>query len=311
MALNILFFCIATLCLLISLGIVKNWDMNTSSPQQYRLERRSVLVATFIKYIFVLKLPLFLFFIFTADKISGVITGAMCAAGVINSVDFGMYLVLLKLFNLYLFGFWLVLHVRDLKDKERAFTKSKFWLFIIAYVFLIIEIYFEFAFFNGLSIDRIVSCCGTLFSAASSSSIAVVFSLTNTQVVVLFYSIFVLYFFALLRKNRLATLFLSTLFLLASIIALILFFSTYVYELPTHHCPFCILQRDYYYVGYLLYMTLFVGTFFGFSAALMERIQNTHTFGRYYQVAILATCSFVVILSAYVLLYYIKNGVFL
>jgi hypothetical protein len=24
----------------------------------------------------------------------------------------------------------------------------------------------------------------------------------------------------------------------------------------THHCPFCILQREYHYVGYLIYATL-------------------------------------------------------
>ena len=28
------------------------------------------------------------------------------------------------------------------------------------------------------------------------------------------------------------------------------FISLYVYELPTHHCPFCVLQREYGYVGY-------------------------------------------------------------
>jgi len=42
----------------------------------------------------------------------------MCAAGVVNSVNFGMYLLILKLINLYLFGLWLVLHVKDLKDEK-------------------------------------------------------------------------------------------------------------------------------------------------------------------------------------------------
>ena len=30
-------------------------------------------------------------------------------------------------------------------------------------------------------------------------------------------------------------------------------------ELPTHHCPFCILQQEYGYIGYPLYLTLMTG----------------------------------------------------
>ncbi|MBE0490991.1 MAG: hypothetical protein IBX44_01940 [Sulfurospirillum sp.] len=311
LALNVLFFCIATLCLFISINILKNWDMNTTTSLQYRLEKQSVLVATFIKYIFILKLPLFLFFIFSVDKISGVITGAMCAAGVVNSVDFGMYLVVLKLFNLYLFGFWLVLHVKDQKSKKREFTKIKFWFFAVAYIFLILEVVYEFSFFNALEIDKIVSCCGTLFSAASSSSLAVVFSLTNTQVLVLFYGMFLLHIFALFRQDTILSLFSSIIFLIISIIALILFFGTYIYELPTHHCPFCFLQKEYYYIGYIIYITLFLATFFSFSAALMERIKESRSYKKYYMISLIFTLIFTLIISGYPLVYFLKNGVWL
>jgi len=41
--------------------------------------------------------------------------------------------------------------------------------------------------------------------------------------------------------------------------AILSFISVYFYELPTHHCPFCILQKEYGYVGYPLYLTLFGG----------------------------------------------------
>lgn len=311
LALDVIFFFIATLCLFISINIVKNWDMNASSPLQYRLEKQTVLVATFIKYIFILKLPLFLFFIFSADKISGVITGAMCAAGVVNSVSFGMYLVLLKLFNLYLFGFWLILHVRDLKDKKRELVKRKFWLFVVAYLFLALEIFYEFGFFNSLEIDKIVSCCGTLFSAASNSSLALVFQLSNTQVLVAFYTMFLLHLLSLYKRSSAFALLSSVGFLIVSIVALILFFGTYIYELPTHHCPFCFLQKDYYYVGYLIYITLFLATFFSFAGALMERIKNEGGYEKYYKISFVFTLVFTLIVSAYPLVYFIKNGVWL
>ena len=44
-----------------------------------------------------------------------------------------------------------------------------------------------------------------------------------------------------------------------SVASLISFISLYFYELPTHRCPFCILQREYHYIGYPLYITLLIG----------------------------------------------------
>ena len=53
---------------------------------------------------------------------------------------------------------------------------------------------------------------------------------------------------------------LSALALLVGIAAIVAFVSPYVYELPTHHCPFCLLQREYGYVGYALYAALLGAT---------------------------------------------------
>jgi len=44
-----------------------------------------------------------------------------------------------------------------------------------------------------------------------------------------------------------------------SVAAMVSFIALYFYELPTHHCPFCILQREYHYVGYLIYVTVLGG----------------------------------------------------
>ena len=49
----------------------------------------------------------------------------------------------------------------------------------------------------------------------------------------------------------------SGLTFVVSLLSIFSFISLYVYELPTHHCPFCILQREYGYIGYPLYLALF------------------------------------------------------
>ncbi|MEK7308990.1 MAG: hypothetical protein AAB089_07955, partial [Nitrospirota bacterium] len=52
--------------------------------------------------------------------------------------------------------------------------------------------------------------------------------------------------------------------------SIISFISPYFYETPTHHCPFDILQRDYYLIGYPIYITLFGGVFFGMITGILE-----------------------------------------
>ena len=45
----------------------------------------------------------------------------------------------------------------------------------------------------------------------------------------------------------------------------------YFYELPTHHCPFCLLQRDYHYIGYALYLSLLPAGIFGAGVGVLQR----------------------------------------
>ena len=295
---------------IISIAIAWKWDLNSTAPLQYKLEKQSFLVATIIKYIFLLKLPLFLFFIFTADKLSNVITGAMCGAGVVNSVSFGLTLFVYKILNLYLFGFWLVLHTFDMKEESLPYTRAKFLLFAVGFILLVIEIFYEVSFFTSLDVSKIVSCCGTLFSAASSSSISILFSWDKHYFVYAFYSILFFLVLAYLFKNE-VMMFLGNLFyLLVSIFSLIIFFGTYIYELPTHHCPFCLLQKDYYYIGYFLYTTLFIGTFYGISGAIMSMIKRSVQL-KYYKISLLFNILYAILVTAYPLSYYYRNGVWL
>jgi len=308
--LDTIFLLFGVFAFYISIPIALKWDINSTSAFQYGLEKKAILVATIIKYIFILKLPLFLFFIFTADKISGVITGAMCAAGVVNSVSFGLSLFVFKILNLYIFGFWLFLHVEDMKDEKLRFTKLKFVIFIAAFFLLIIEIFYEISFFTSLDVDKIVSCCGTLFSAASTSTISFLFNISNPAIVTAFYISLGLYLISYFVKNAKLFLVTNTIFFIVSVLSLILFFGTYIYELPTHHCPFCFLQKDYYYIGYIIYITLFTGTFIGISGSILSLIKSKFS-NRYYNISFLFNILYTIIVTAYPVVFYIRNGVWL
>lgn len=61
----------------------------------------------------------------------------------------------------------------------------------------------------------------------------------------------------------------SAVTLLVSMASIISFISLYYYEMPTHHCPFCILQREYGYIGYPLYIALLGSAVCGMGAGVL------------------------------------------
>ena len=97
--LNGIFALFSIVAFVLSIRIFLRWNIDSTSELQYKLEKESFLASTIIKYIFSIKVPLFLFFVFALDKISNVITGAMCAAGVVDATQIGMSLIVLKIIN--------------------------------------------------------------------------------------------------------------------------------------------------------------------------------------------------------------------
>jgi len=57
--------------------------------------------------------------------------------------------------------------------------------------------------------------------------------------------------------------------------ALISFICLFFYELPTHHCPFCILQKEYGYVGYILYIALLGGGVAGMGTGVLTPLRKS------------------------------------
>lgn len=307
--LNALFAFFGIIVFILSLNIYKKWDKNSTSQMQYKLEKQSYLASTIIKFIFIIKVPLFLFFVFTLDKISNVLTGAMCGAGVVDATVYGTPLFVLKIINLYIFAYWIVLHNEDVKHENQPFVKQKFLLFVGAFFLFMTELILEGIMFSSIEIDKMVSCCGTLYSSTSTSAISSIFTLETSTLLTIFYTNFLLLIiFYLLKKKYLFALS-NLVFIIISLVTLIVFFGTYIYELPSHHCPFCFLQSEYYFIGYLIYTLLFLGTFNGLVVAFLGAKDSFRD--KSYNKSIIFNTLYVILLSLFVIIYYIKNGVWL
>jgi len=307
--LNVLFAIFATIAFVNALKIVLYYNADATTPYQYALEKKSYLSATIIKFIFYVKIPLFIFFVYTLDSLSNLLPGAMCAAGVVSATSYGTPLLFLKILNLYIFAFWIVLNDEDMKYESQPYLKKKFLLFCIAYFLLIGEIILESIMFSAMDINSVVDCCGAIFSTTSQTYLSEILATSPTILLGLFYGIFVLMILFYLLKNRYVYSLLNVLFLIISLITLIAFFGTYIYEQPTHHCPFCLLQSDYNYIGYFLYIVLFVGTFFGFVIGIIDF--NKEELKRRFNISLIYNLIYVVSVSYYPLAYYMKNGVWL
>ncbi len=306
---GILFF-FASLAFLLSLRIVLRWDERATTPLQYTLQKQAYLVATVIAFIFYLKLPLFLFFIYTLDLLSNILPGAMCAAGVTTATVYGMPLFGLKIANLYLFGLWLAAHRIDMGYPTMPYTRVKFLAYLLLFPLFVAEEALELLHFFGINPHVIVSCCGTLFSAAKSSAVSAFVSLPLPVTLGSFYGLFGLAVWAWRKQRPLLSALANLLFVPVAILSLIAFFSTYVYEMPHHHCPFCLLQADYRFVGYLMYAFLFFGTFFGMAVWLAKRM-GYEGWRKWLLFSLIGDFLYVALVSYYPIAFYLKNGVWL
>ena len=299
---------LAIIAMIGTIKILKNWDFTSTSPKQYRLEKLSYLIVLIITVLLIADIFLLPYFAYTLDSLASIVPGAMCGAGVIAANDFGNPLLVLKIFTLFLVGIWLVINHEDLKAKNYPYTRKKFWLYLLIFIFISSSYTLEISYFTHISLDRPVSCCSVIFGLSGTNSLP--FGLSTLLIVILFYLFFLLNILFIWQRQAYALALSSVVFLFVGYYAITHFFGTYVYQLPTHICPFCMLQSDYYYIGYLLWGLLFVSVFFGIiNGALKLLIHKEIT--RYYRYAFISLCTLIMITGGYVLVYLLRNGVWL
>ena len=255
-------------------GILRKWDLRSGSELQLNLERRTYLISTVLSYAFGFQLISFFLFVFTADHLHTLFTGAMCAAGTLNVNQYGYPAITMKVVNFILVGLWLILNYTDNKAFDYPLIKKKYAALLILMPLVLAETLLQGAFFFDLRAEVITSCCGSLFSADMESVASDIASLPQGPLMTAFYACMtatvllgILFYF----KGRAGTLFslLGVAAFFLSTASLISFISPYIYELPTHHCPFCVLQKEYWYAGYLHYLFLMGGVVCGAGTGLL------------------------------------------
>ncbi len=254
--------------------ILRIWDINSGSSMQLDLERRTYFISTVVTYAFGFQIISLFLFIYTADSLCILFTGAMCAAGTLNVNGFGYPVLVLKILNFILAGLWLIINYTDNRGYDYPLIRKKYTLLIIMTPLLIAETVLMVMYFTGMHPDMITSCCGSLFSGSKQNITSEISALPAKTAEVLLSLALVMtlvagilffwkqkggYFFSILAGMTIPI----------ALAAVLSFIGPYIYELPTHHCPFCLLQREYGYVGYLLYAALLIGGVSGLGVGVL------------------------------------------
>jgi hypothetical protein len=302
-------FALLAVAFLVSLKVLVKWDFESFTPFQFSLERQAYLVSTIILFVFLMKFILVVYFIFSIDALSLLLPGAMCGAGVIKANIYGSYLLILKLFILFLLTLWIYVHYYDMRTKNHQWFRQKSWLFSLIFVLIIVELGLDFSYFSNIDTHLPVSCCSALFGQLEGAN-PLPFGLSVSLLLVLFYLLYILVILTIKSGYTILYILTNILFVFISYYAVVYFFGTYIYQLPTHKCPFCMLQPEYYYIGYLLWGSLFMGTYIGLSEAVSTLwLGKTDVKSKKTVIALLSV--FVLLCTAYVAVYYLRNGVLL
>ena len=216
-----------------------------------------------------------------ADAFGQVIVGAMCATGALLANDYGVPVLSVKLGGVFLCGFWIVLHQLDIRAETYPLVKIKYIYLLFLIPLIIADIILQTSYIIKLEPDIITSCCAVVFGKAKGGGQNLIAGMSQSTMLMLFYGSALMLFCTglfLFFKRRIWLVTFSALgwilFLCVSIVAITAVLSSYIYAMPYHNCPFCILKPEYNYIGFIIYGTLIVATFLGVIPALIGPLKR-------------------------------------
>jgi hypothetical protein len=241
-----------------AVAVLRRWDLASGSAGQLALERRTYLVSTMLGYVLAFELASLFLYVHTADALAPLFTGAMCAAGTLAASGYGYPVLVLKLVNFVLGGLWLALNHADVQGHDYPLIRPKYAFLLALAPLVLAEALLQALYFADLSPEVITSCCGSSFGRGSAGLAGRLASAPAGPLGAAFYAtvaaaIGAAAFFRRTARGGWAVAALGALAIPVSLAAMLSFVSPYVYELPTHQCPFCLLKAEYGFAGYPLY----------------------------------------------------------
>ncbi|MDH3329223.1 MAG: hypothetical protein OEM01_08325 [Desulfobulbaceae bacterium] len=293
------------------------WDPASDSNRQIKLENEIWLTSTLVEYALAVQILSLVIFVLAADHFSNSITGAMCATGSFLANSFGVPALLVKIGGVFFYGFWIVLHQLDIRSEQYPLVRVKYICLLFLLPLLIIDIALVLTYIGGLQPDIITSCCGVVFGDSTGGRTNLLSGFSHNVSISLFYGttlvLIIVGISLVVRWRPWLVFFFSGCWFWYFLLALMVVtteFTPYMYAMPFHKCPFCILKPEYYYIGFFIYSSLFVGTFFGMNALIVYPLRNMNGLNevvlRFQKSAVIVSLVMVSVFTALASYHYLK-----
>ena len=311
-----------------AIRVIRYWDSSSDTSRQIQLENEIWLSSTLMEYGLVFQILSLLLLILAADSFSDILVGAMCATGSFLANNFGIFSLFIKLVSVFFYGFWIVLHRLDTSSPSYPLVKQKYVYLLVLSPLLLADSTVQTLYLAKLQPDIITSCCGVIFQDPALSKSSLSKGMADELSTLLFYcNGFLLLALSLLigqlnlkRNTRKFFLFLLSAGALAfypfGLWIITNFVSPYVYAMPHHRCPFCLIEHEYYFIGYPLFISLTLGVFLILSLGVVELFRKknelTDAIDRFQAVSLklstILLTLFLLLCSLFPVLYFIRSG---
>ena len=300
-----------------AIRVLRHWNPASDGELQIRLEGEVWLSSTLVAYGLGFQIVSLVLFVLAADEFCRVIVGAMCATGALLANSYGMPSLLVKLGGVFFYGLWIVLHQLDIRSESYPLVRIKYLYLLLLYPLMIVDVTLQNLYIAGLKPDIITSCCAVVFAAATGGGLNLLHVGAEEVQLVFYYLTMALLAglggWLLWRWNR----WLQALYAVGwlwffglALVVITTVISSYIYAMPYHHCPFCILKPGYHYIGFAIYGTLILGAFLGISAAVVEPCKRgvglEAVVGSYQRRAVLVSLGLLLLFAALTSYHYLK-----
>ncbi len=254
--------------------VLRRFDVVRATEGQLLLERRVELAATFVRVGAAAQVVALLLSALAADKLSRGIRGAMCAYGTFNSSPWGFRSLFVSVFAALAAGTLAQLYSFDARTKTMDLVRPLAWGTLLVAPIALADLALQATFLLDLDLSVVASCCsvqldpiasargGTIAGPRVAASVA---ALVGVLVCV------ALAWFVSRRPTRPAVALAGAAAFATiplALAAVILEVAPYAFEVPQHHCPFCLLRADAWGLGYPLFAALMLAAIWSFGAGL-------------------------------------------
>lgn len=261
------------------LAVVHGWNPDDWGERQLAREHRMLLVEAALQVTLPAQLVSLLLFVVTVERLHPLFTGAMCAAGTLAASVYGYPLLTVKVAVFLLCGLWLVANRETRAAAGIALVRIKHLSVPAVAAALLFENVLQIRYFTDLDPKVLTSCCASIFGEEAEGLAAGVATLPAGPSRAAFFVALACVLAAglrLLLRGQAAWLFalLAVVLGAVSLEAVLSWVAPAYYELPTHHCPFCLLSLEAGYVGYPLYLFLAVAVVSGAGTGLVRGLRR-------------------------------------